>query len=105
MNKIYLAQKINIGGQEIEGPLKNINNLAELTNTIISFLIPIAAVILLFVLISGGYDYLMSQGESTKLKTANAKLTAGIIGFALLVFSYFIVKLIALVFGLQGGLF
>ncbi len=105
MKKIYLAQQINISGQVIEGPLKNINNLAELTNAVISFLIPIAAIILLFVLISGGYDYLMSQGEPGKLKTANAKLTAGIIGFALLVFSFVIVKLIALVFGLQGGLF
>lgn len=100
----YLVQKMTIGGQTIEGPL-SIESLSGLTNLILSILIPIAAVILLVVLISGGLDYLMSQGEPGKLKTANAKLTSGFIGFVLLVLSYFIVKFIAMVFGLQGGLF
>jgi len=99
-----LAQKLNIAGEEITGPIQGINNLADLINVLIKFIVPLAAVILLLVLISGGYDYLLSRGDEAKLKSANAKLTAGIIGFALLVFSYIIVRLIAVIFGLPTGI-
>lgn len=97
-----LAQKINVGGQPIEGPLKGINNLADVVNKVIEIMIPIAGVILLFVLIWGGYDYLLSQGNPEKIKSAQGKITTGIIGFVLLIISYLMVNLIAKIFGLTG---
>lgn len=100
--KNYLAQQINIGGQPIEGPLQGINNLSDIVNRIIELLIPLGGIILLFVLILGGYQYLMSQGQPEKIKAAQAKITTGIIGFILLVFSYIVVNLIAKIFGLSG---
>lgn len=105
MNSKYLVQNFSISGSPIKGPLVGIDNLSQLTNKIVSFLIPLAGVILLFVIIWGGYDFLMSQGTPEKIKSARAKLTSGIIGFTLLVFSYLIVKLIAWITGLRGGLF
>jgi len=104
----YLAQKICIGGQCIEGPLPTgpggINTLGDLVNRIVQFLIPLAAVILLLVFIWGGYDYMVSQGSPEKVKGAQAKLTTGIIGLVLLLLSYAIVKLISSIFGLGGGI-
>lgn len=109
MSAKLLAQTLYVGPTErqqmISGPLVGIENLAQLTNKLMSFLIPIGAIILVFVLIAGGYDYLTSQGEAGKIKSAHAKFTAGLIGFAILVLSYIIVKLIAFIFGLQGGIF
>lgn len=102
--KNYFAQQVNIGGQTIEGPLVGITNLADVINRVIDFLIPIGGIILLFVMIWGGYDYLMSAGQPEKLKNAKGKITTGIIGFVLLVFSYIIVKLIAKIFGLDSGI-
>ncbi|MGB9883248.1 MAG: hypothetical protein ACPLRN_01905, partial [Microgenomates group bacterium] len=61
-------------------------------------------IILLSVLIWGGYDYMMSQGNPDKIKNAQAKITTGLVGFGILVFSYLIVRLIATIFGLQGGI-
>jgi len=42
----------------------------------------------------------MSQGNPDKIKTGQAKITSGIIGFLLLIVSFLAVKLIAVIFGL-----
>lgn len=50
MSKV-LAQSINVGGQAIEGPLEGVDTLADIVNKVVSLLIPLAGIILLFVLI------------------------------------------------------
>lgn len=105
-----LAQVVELNGQKIEGPLKipGVNpeeiKLGHVISRILQFMMPLAGVILLFVLIWGGYDYILSQGNQDKVKSAQAKITTGIIGFILLILSYFIVKLISFIFDLQGGI-
>lgn len=99
-----LAQRVDIGGQSITGPLQGINNLSDVVNKLVAFLIPVAGIILLLVLIWGGYDYLISQGNPEKIKGAQAKITTGIIGFVLLVVAYVLVRLITKIFGLDIGI-
>ncbi|MDO8609218.1 MAG: hypothetical protein Q7R95_01600 [bacterium] len=99
-----LAQNLNVGGQQITGPLVGITNIGDLVSSILKLLIPIGGIILVLVLISGGYDFMSSQGDPAKLKTAWAKITAGIIGFILLVLSFVIVRIIAALFGLNTGI-
>ena len=102
MNK-FIAQIVNFGGTSIEGPLDpKIENLGGLISRMLSFIIPLSGIVLLFVLIWGGYDYMMSQGNPEKVKSAQAKITTGIIGFFLLIGSYLIVRVIANIFGLSG---
>ena len=105
MNKILLAQSMTIDGKTITGPLNSeITNLGSLVNRLMTFLLPLAAIVLLFVLIWGGYDLMMSQGTPEKLKGAKAKITAGLIGFFLLVAAYFITRLVSAIFGLGTGI-
>lgn len=100
-----LAQTIKVGNEQITGPLKNINTLADAVNVVVqNLLIPLGAIILLFVLMWGGFSLITSQGDPEKLKAARARLTAGIIGFVLLIVSYLLVKVLAYVFGLQQGI-
>lgn len=106
------AQNFNIGGQEIQGPLNlgidktpDQYTLADVIGKVTQFLFPLAAVILFFVLVWGGYDFLMSQGNADKVKSAQAKITTGLIGFFLLIISYVLTRIIASIFGLEGGLF
>ena len=92
MNKL-LAQTVNFGGTEIKGPLDpNIQNLGGLISRILTFIIPLSGIVLLFVLIWGGYDYMMSQGNPEKVKAAQGKISTGVIGFVLLISSYIIVR-------------
>ena len=100
----YLAQQICIGGECVTGILDpNLQTVGDLVNRVVQFLIPLAAIILLIVFIWGGYDYMMSQGSPEKVKSAQAKITTGIIGLVILLISYAIVRLISSIFGIGGG--
>jgi TRAP-type C4-dicarboxylate transport system permease small subunit len=104
--KTLLAQSLNLGSQTIKGPLdSSVDSLGAIITKALGFIMPMAGIILLFVLISGGYDYMMSQGNAEMMKKAQAKITSGIVGFILLILSFLITRLIAFVFGLGGGIF
>lgn len=101
----YLSQSLTVGGQQIQGPLQGVDTVGDLVSKIVaSFVIPAAGIILLLVLILGGYDFMTSQGNPEKIKSAQAKITTGIIGFVLLIFAYIIVKAVAKIFGLDTGI-
>lgn len=105
MKNSLLAQSLDINGTSIQGPLDSrIGNLGDLINRVLTFLLPLGGIVLLFVLIMGGYDYMMSQGNPEKLKSAQAKITTGLIGFFLLITSYLFVRVIAAIFGLNTGI-
>lgn len=101
----YLAQRITIGTQTIQGPLKGINSISDVINILMGFLLPFAAIILFFVLLWGGYDFMTSAGNEEKIQSARMKITAGIIGFILLAVSYILVGIIAGFTGLGGAFF
>ncbi len=97
---------LSIGNQTINSPLDpKLKSLSDVINRITNFMIPLAAIILLFVMIWGGYDVLMSQGSAEKVKTGRLKITAGIIGLVLMVFAYVITRLVTRIFGVGEELF
>jgi hypothetical protein len=105
-----LAQSLNVGtgasSTTITGPLdSSVDSLGKIISLGLSFLMPIAGIILLLVLISGGYDFMLSQGNPEKIKSAQGKITSGIIGFILLLISFLVTRLVASIFGLGGGIF
>jgi len=101
----YLAQQIRINDLTIEGPLK-FNTLGEIVSRVVNFfLIPISGVILLLVFIWAGYDFMTSEGNPEKIKSAQAKMTTGIIGIVLLVLAFLIVKVVELILGIRTGIF
>ncbi len=96
---------MTVGGQAIQGPLVGINKVGDLVSKLLEFLIPLGGITLLIVIIWGGYDYMMSRGTPEKIKGAQAKITAGVIGFVLLAVAFLLVKLIEKIFGLDTGIF
>lgn len=87
----------------VKGPLVGINNISDIVTVLMSFLYPFAGVILLFVLVWGGFDLINSHGESDKISGARAKITAGIIGFVLLAASYILARVLGFIFGVGEG--
>ena len=111
MKSILLAQSINIGGTTIKGPLdgtniigKKIETLGDMINVILPFTMSLAGILLFLILMWGGYDFMMSQGDPAKMKSARAKITAGVVGFILLMLSYLITKLVSYIFGVGEGI-
>lgn len=104
MKSHLLAQTVKIGGTNITGPLDGINTIGDIISRILPFLMSIAGIILFFILVWGGIDVMMAQGAPDKIKSGRAKITAGIIGFVLLMLSFMITKLIAYVFNIGEGI-
>jgi len=104
MIKEVYAQGITVGNSTITGPLVGFNTIGDIINKVVPFVMAIAGILLFFILMWGGIDYISSQGAPEKLKSANAKITAAVIGFVLLVLSFLITRIAAYIFGIGGGI-
>lgn len=89
---------------EIYGPLENINTVADVISIVLKFLYPLATILLFFFLMWGGFDFMTSHGDPEKVKAGKAKISAAVTGFILLLLSFFVVKLLAVIFGLSSGI-
>jgi TRAP-type C4-dicarboxylate transport system permease small subunit len=88
----------------VKGPLRPElaqAGLGGIISLLLSFLYAIAAVILFFIFVWGGYDILTSQGNEEKLSSGSQKISSGVIGFILLVLAFFLTRIVAYVFGLD----
>lgn len=104
MNAVF-AQEISINGTKIRGPLYKIHTLADVITAVISFVLPMAGILLFFYLVWGGFDFMLSDGEPEKIEAGKAKIRAALIGFFILIMSLLIVRLVSYIFKLGGGLF
>lgn len=62
--------------------------------SVINFILDFLGLIIISMLVYGGYQYVMAMGDSGKLKKAKGILTSAIIGFFLVVISFAIVTTI-----------
>jgi len=104
MFKTIYAQEINVNGMKLKGPLVGFDSIASIINNVVPFIMSLAGIILFFILMWGGFDYVSSQGAPEKLKTANAKITAGVIGFVILVLSFLLTRILSYIFGIGEGI-
>ncbi len=77
------------------------SNLADIFNALIPYIYVIAGIILLFLLITGGIGLMTAAGSPDKIKMAQGKITAGLIGFLVIFISYFIAQILGLVLGVK----
>lgn len=104
--KLLAQASVEIGGQKLENPLLDpkFDSLGSIISAVLPFLYGIAGIILFFILIWGGIDLVGSGGDPEKVEAGKGKITAGIIGFVLLVISFLLVRILAYVFGLSNGI-
>ena len=76
------------------GFLTNITDLGRLVSIIASNAIIIAGIILLFLFVFAGIQMISGSGDPQKQQQAAQIMTAGVIGFILVVAAYFIVRII-----------
>lgn len=105
MNRYLLAQ-VNIGpGTKISESqsVDSYSSFSQLINLILKNSITIAGIILVALLIFGGITFIMSagSGDSKKADQGKKAITSSIIGFAIVVFAYLIIKIIQTVTGLN----
>lgn len=96
-----LAQKLIFPSGEVDGPVPQFKNLADIVNKLLPVLFTLAGLILFIMFIWGGFDLLTSGGDPKKAESAKGKITNAIIGFAIVFIAYWLTQILSFVFGLE----
>lgn len=75
-------------------PIAKFSNLGTILNLVIPILMLGAAILLLFMLIAGGFTILTAGKDPEKIQKAKRTFTFAIIGLIIIISSFLIVKLI-----------
>lgn len=85
----------------IDSPVSG--NLFDFAGRIAGFIQPLIGVTFLLVIVYGGYVRMKAIGNAEEEQKSNSILTAGVIGFLIVVLAPAIVKFIAALVGVQGN--
>lgn len=89
----------------LNGPAGVASDLGPVITNIIKLVIPVSGIILLGLLIYGGYTWMTSLGDAQKIKTAQGILVSAIIGIGIVTLSGLIVTVFAKVIGFNDWFF
>ncbi|OGF99447.1 hypothetical protein A2Y99_00230 [Candidatus Gottesmanbacteria bacterium RBG_13_37_7] len=99
-----LAQEVRLpdGTTVIKGPIDptRFPNLASVINNAQPYIFAIAGVMLLALLIAGGFGYLTSAGDPKKAASAQKRITNALLGFLIIFVAYWLVVIIDYIFKL-----
>lgn len=107
-----LAQHIILPGQTtpFDGPLPTttpgqtgFNTLGDVVSVALSFLFPIAGLLLFVNLVWGGFQYLASRGDEKAIEAAKGRITNSLLGIILLFVAFWVTQFVARRFGIRGG--
>lgn len=106
MNAMVFAQG-PLSGESVEPGKGFAQDISNVINSVLSFVMLIAGLLVLLYLIWGGIEWITSGGDKGKTESARNKITAAVIGLIVLAASYAIFLLIInfIGFGDSGDLF
>ena len=89
------------GDTTISGPTGFVfEDLGSIVSTLLGqYIFFFAGLILLFMLIMGGFQMLTSAGDPEKVKAGQGKITTGLIGFLIIFVAYWLMQIIEVVLG------
>ncbi|OGD83757.1 hypothetical protein A2572_00875 [Candidatus Collierbacteria bacterium RIFOXYD1_FULL_40_9] len=78
-----------------------ITDIGVLISRVISVVFILAGIMTFAYLVYGGIEYLTSGGDKTKTEAARSRITAAVVGLAIVAASWALMKLIAFFFGVD----
>jgi len=78
-----------------------ITDIGKLLSSVISLAFIIAGILVFAFLVWGGVEWITSGGDKTKTEGARNRITAALVGLAIVAASYAVMKLISYFFGLN----
>lgn len=67
----------------------------------ITYVFPLAGLILFFMLIAGGFQLLTSAGDPEATKKGYQKILYAVIGFMIIFVAYWLIQIIEIIFGIK----
>lgn len=104
MNKLALDIGSQLFGGTTAHPLADIKGVGSLVSLFLNIAFMVAGLVLLIFIIIGGIGLIGSAGDGNpeNMEKAKKTLTSAVLGFVIVFASYWIVKLIAQLLGLQN---
>lgn len=93
-----LAQSLQIGGQNITGPVTKFTNIADIINAAIGIIFPLALFILFVYLMWSGFDMIRNLGNPKLVESAKLRITNALVGIILLAISYWLAQIAQSIF-------
>jgi len=75
-------------------------SLGGIISSLLPYIFSLVGFLLFILLVIGGYEILVSQGDSKSLERGKNRLTFAIIGFLIFFSAYFIVQIVARILGI-----
>lgn len=102
MERVY-AQEVSVSLESVFSPAKSFTTFGQVVSVVLKNAFVAAGVIALVLLIFGGFSYIVAagSGDAKALEKGKKAMTSAVIGLLLVVFSVWIVQLIALLTGVQ----
>jgi len=104
----HLAQQVQPIGPPIQGigqygtGTNAATNFNKLLTQVIGILTIIAGIYFIFLLITGGIEWMASGGDKGKLASARTKMFSGAVGLTIIVAALFIADIVGNLIGLPG---
>ncbi len=106
MDNLLAQNKLCLPGQptciEDQLPTGRFNTPADVISVGLTFIFPIAGLILFINLVWGGFQYLVSQGDEKAISGAKGRITMSLVGFIVLIAGFWITQLIASILHIRG---
>jgi len=74
---------------------------ADILNALIPVIFIIAGLILLFLLVFGGFTIFVSGGNPEKIKKGQGMIVSGLVGFLIIFAAYWIIELLQITLGIK----
>jgi hypothetical protein len=87
-----------------KGPEKlspDVQSIGGIFSKLLIYVLPLAGLLMLFMILAGGYSLILSGGDPEKIKAGSKKVLYGVVGFFLVFAGWWVIKLIELIFGIQ----
>lgn len=81
---------------------KNASQLGPVLGNILTAILVVAVVVALLFLIWGGFKWITSGGDKSKVQTARDTIIAAIVGLIIAFLAFFIIRVVMSIFGLQS---
>ncbi len=79
----------------------NTDNLGSIISKLLPHIFIISGLLMAVMIIYGGFQLMVSGGDSEGIREGKAKITWGIVGFLIVFSSYFIVQIVQAIFNVQ----
>lgn len=99
-NPLQIAGGETIDDETASEFAEDLSTPGGIISRLLSFIFPLAGLILFLMISWGGFEMLVGSGDSSKVQAGRQRVTAAIVGFLVLFASYWMVQIVEAVFGI-----